>query len=368
MASSPARRPRPPASSPKLRRWIDLIAALLGHRGTLSLEELRDEVPDYGRQRTKATLRRMFERDKDELRALGIPLETVTRDDFTGYRLKGADFYLPYLATVVDGRKRDPKHVDRDGYRALTTLTFEPDEVEALHRAVQRVRALGLPDLSADADRAVRKLALDLPSLEPAATALPAKGSSEADAFTPLMEALVHRRRVTFTYYAIGHDQSSARTARPYGLFFLNAHWYLAAVDDVEPNGPVKNFRLSRISDVHPLGTSRDHSQYEIPASFDIAIHSRDKKPWELADTAATKVEVDFSTDDGAAAAGARLGNEVPGHPGRRSFEVRRVDAFVRWLLSFAGAARPVSPPPVVDAFRAEARAVAQLYAGGHDA
>ncbi|HET7025914.1 MAG TPA: WYL domain-containing protein [Gemmatimonadales bacterium] len=361
-------RPRSPASRSKLRRWIDLVAALLGHHRALSLEELRDEVPDYGRQRSKATLRRMFERDKDELRALGIPLETVTHDELTGYRLRGADFYLPYLATVVDGHTRSPKHVDRDGYRALTTLTFEPDEVEALHRAVERVRALKLPDLSADADRAVRKLALDLPALETAPDGRPpADGGVESAAFPPLMEALVQRQRVTFTYYAIGHDQSSIRTTRPYGLFFLNAHWYLAAVDDAEPLGPVKNFRLSRISNARPLGTSRNRPQYEIPASFDITAHSRDKKPWELTDAAATRVEVDFSTGDGAAAAGARLGAEVPDHPGRRSFAVRRVDAFVRWLLSFAGSARPVSPPPVVEAFRAEARAVGRLYAGDAD-
>ncbi|HSC59254.1 MAG TPA: WYL domain-containing protein [Gemmatimonadales bacterium] len=352
----------------KLRRWIDLVATLLTRQSAVSLEELRDLVPAYGRSRSKTALRRMFERDKDELRALGVPIETVTRDEFTGYRLRAADFYLPYLATVVDGRTRVPRTVDRDGYRALTTLTFEPDEVEALRHAVERVHALRLPDLTADADRAVRKLALDLPALEPSgATPPPADGGAESAAFTPLMEALVHRQRVTFTYYAIGRDRSSERTARPYGLFFLNAHWYLAAVDDAEPDGPVKNFRLSRISRVRPLGTSRNKAQYEIPKAFDISAHARDRKPWELTDAAAIEVEVAFDPGDGATAAGARLGTPVAGHPDRRRFEVRRMDSFVRWLLSFAGTARPLSPPAVVDAFRAEARAVAQVY-GGVDA
>ncbi|MEO6066560.1 MAG: WYL domain-containing protein [Gemmatimonadales bacterium] len=357
-------------TSTKLQRWIDLVAALLGRHTAVTLEELTRLVPAYNKGQTLPALRRMFERDKDALRALGIPFETIERDDLLAYRVQSTHFYLPYLATVIDGKVRKPKLVDKDGYRALSVLQFLPDEVEALRTAIARVRALGQPELAADVDRASRKMALDLEALarDDAATSAVHRDRSDSTAFNILMDALSHRQRVTFTYYAIGGDRSSERTVRPYGLFFLNAHWYLAAAEEGEPVGPVKNFRVSRISAPRVHGTSRAKAQFEIPASFVLGAHARDWRPWELGDTEAIEVEVEFKVTDGVAAAGARLGEEIPKRPGHRRFRVRRLDPFVRWLLSFAGAARPIAPVALVEAYRAEVRVTAALYrevAGG---
>ena len=351
----------------KLQRWVDLVAALLARHAPVTLEALRDDVPAYARSRSKAALRRMFERDKDELRALGIPIESHPLDELTGYRLAPKEFYLPYLATVTDGRRRAPKRVDRDGYRSLTELAFEPDEVEALRAAYARLQQLGQAELLADAERAVRKLAIDIPELERRERPRAPGAGNGGSAFAPLMDALSHRRKVRFDYHAIGGDTRGVRTVRPYGLFFLSSHWYLAAVEEESPAGPVKNFRLSRISDVRPVGTSLAAAQYEVPKSFSLAAHARDRRPWELGDSAALEVVVAFTPKDGAATAAARLGRPVPGHPGRRRFAVRRIDAFVRWLLSYAGQARPLGPAEVVTAWEDERRAVAALYAGGRD-
>ena len=352
--------------SAKLQRWIDLVATIVGRHAPITLEQLRDEIPAYGAIKTKTALRRTFERDKDELRALGVPIETLTTDEVSGYRIRAADFYLPYLAAVIDGRRKEPPRVDRDGYRALNTLAFEPDEVPVLRRAVARVRSLGLVAVSQDAERAVRKLALDLPDLlgdgPDGATSVPTDGG---DAFDPLMDALSHRRKVRFRYYAMGGDTHSTRDARPYGLFLLNGHWYLAAVEEDAPAGPVKNFRLSRIRDVTPLGTSQARAQYEIPPTFRLSEHARDRKPWELGDAESRDVVVEFTAGDGATTAAMRLGAAVPGKPAQRRFEVRRADVFVRWLLSYGGAARPVSPPDLVTAWREECGAVAALYVAG---
>jgi len=60
--------------------------------------------------------------------------------------------------------------------------------------------------------------------------------------------------------------------------------------------------------------------------------------------------------------AAARLGAEVKDHPDRRRFQVRRVDAFARWLLSLAGDATPVAPPELVEEYRRVARATAEVY------
>ncbi len=95
----------------KIQRWIDLLAALLRRKFTVSLEELAAEVPDYLYARNKAALRRTFERDKDELRAFGIPIETVTgaEGDAIGYRLQPQNFYLPYLTLRSAGGSKPRK-------------------------------------------------------------------------------------------------------------------------------------------------------------------------------------------------------------------------------------------------------------------
>ena len=66
----------------KLQRWLDVVAYLAARRLPVSTEELWQNVPAYaagvdGSKKEKARVRRTFERDKDELRDLGIPIETV---------------------------------------------------------------------------------------------------------------------------------------------------------------------------------------------------------------------------------------------------------------------------------------------------
>jgi proteasome accessory factor B len=83
----------------KTQRWLDLIAYLLGRRLPVAVEEIMEAGPSYaaamagGDEKASASTRRMFERDKDELRASGIPLKkqwntpsTVWSSSATHYR------------------------------------------------------------------------------------------------------------------------------------------------------------------------------------------------------------------------------------------------------------------------------------------
>jgi proteasome accessory factor B len=342
---------------PKIQRWIDFLAVLLSHRFPVSQDDLIAGVPAYqlGDEKPESR-RRTFERDKRELKQLGIPIETV--EDENGnpsrYRLPARDFYLPYLALRVQGRLARPRRVSKEGYRALTELTFEPDELEAVAHAAARVRALGDPLLAEDAESALRKLAVDLPmdAAQPDATHVaPTRTPADAEVFAELSQALHARKRVSFVYHSIGNDQSTPRTVEPFGLFFLNQHWYLAGRTPGEPT--LKNYRLSRISDPGINPQKHDTPDYEIPAGFRLAEHARSRQAWELGDGDAIEALVEVRRAVGAAAAAARLGEPVEGNPDRRRFRVRRRDAFVRWLLSFAGELVPVAPVEVVSDYRA---------------
>src|SRR6185437_9802751 len=125
------------ASAPgpsKLQRWLDVLAALLSHRYPIALDRLRREVPAYQRAGNEATFNRMFERDKDEMRAFGIPIETVQSGDppEAAYQLRAADFYLPFMELAAAGGSARRPTTRRAPFTALQTLTFSPDELSLI--------------------------------------------------------------------------------------------------------------------------------------------------------------------------------------------------------------------------------------------
>jgi hypothetical protein len=84
---------------------MNLVIALLSTRGYLTAERIRANVAGYAECRTDEAFSRMFERDKNELRDLGIPLETGRASSFDpieGYRIKRDAYALPDIDLTPD--------------------------------------------------------------------------------------------------------------------------------------------------------------------------------------------------------------------------------------------------------------------------
>jgi proteasome accessory factor B len=310
----------------------------------------------------------MFERDKDELRASGIPIQTITTSEgeTVGYRLARQDFYLPYLSLVSNGRRSPARRVDREGYHALAQLAFEPDELAAVAEAARRAQALGDAALAADAAAALRKLTFDLP-LDGAGggpAPLVAQGPAIApELFSALGEALERRKRVAFRYHSMHSDAVSTRTVEPYGLFYLGQHWYLAAAAPGEKL--VKNYRLSRMSHLRVNRQSPGTPDFRVPGGFRLREHARSRQAWELGAGDGIAAVVRFTGGRGATMAARTLGDPVQGAPEQRRFVVRRVEVFARWLLSFGGDAEPLDPPSLREAVTRLARETLARYREG---
>ena len=358
-----------PRSDAKVQRWIDLLAALLVRRTPATFAELAPHVPAYHEPgRRDDAVARMFERDKDELRRAGIPIETVLApgEEHAAYRLPPERFYLPYL--VLAARSAAPAPPARPGaygYRALGTVAFAPDELHALAHAVERVRALGDPVLAAEAEWGARKLALELPMPSPGhgpdAVERVVPGSHpDAEVFERLGDALARRKRCTFAYHSMQRDVVAAREVEPYGLFFLSGHWYLAARDPALDG--VRNFRLSRMRGVRVNAERSQTADYVIPPAFRLREHAVARHAWELGDGSEVAAEVDVLAWTGATRAAAALGAAADATAARRTFRVRRLAPFARWLLSFGGDLRPVSPPMLVDEYRRMVAATRARY------
>lgn len=346
----------------KTQRWLDLIAFLAARRTPAAFEEVMEGVPPYAADfrdaddTALASLRRKFERDKDELRGLGIPIETVEyrinygREQIQGYRLRSHDFYLPYLRLIADDAS----------VRATGPHTFElrRDEARAAVDALHRVAELPGSPLRREARSAMRKLTFDLgphlaadgptdPSAPDPVRFLAPPGSEDlSEALRRLSDGLVRRKRVTFRYRAIRRDEASDRRVHPYGLLFQHSHWYLIG-DDLDREA-VRVFRLGRM-EAPEVNTSKPGSpDYQVPDDFSLHDYAG-RPPWALAGSEDEPVEVTVRFDFPRSLwahrnrHGELIGEADDGSQIRR-FPVQDTGPFLRWVLTLGGEARIESP------------------------
>jgi len=354
----------------KAARWLDLLAYLLQHRFPVTREDIFAHVADYREaagadERPRESARRKFERDKDELRALGVEIETVPfafaagDEPQVGYRLRPRDFYLPYLEVAcATGPICRP-------YAQLRRVTLGPDDVAALDRATRRVASRAdLGPLAAAAASVRRKLEFDLP-LPLAAIeqvlARPLTGCA-AESLAVLQGAVARRIALACTYYTISRDREARREIEPYGLFFNWGRWY--AVARARDRDALRVFRVDRMRDAAELHGKG--ARFEVPDDFDLRAYLG-RAPWELTDGKREEVRVRFAFPDSrwvlARGVGTPLEEVLDDGGARVAFAVRQRGPFLRWLLTFRDQARVESPESVVGELAALRERVRALYA-----
>lgn len=356
----------PTTTQPKVQRWTDLLAALLRRNFPVDFNTLRQEVPAYCEpERSDATTMRMFERDKDDLRALGVPIESVTDEDgnLSRYRLGSKQFYLPYLHLASE-RQPVIKRPRGPGYQGLSVLAFEPEELDAVARAANRVAALGDPALAHEARVAMRKLGHDLPIAATTASTehIALDQPPAAPVLDVLNDALRRCKLLTFTYRSMQRGSDDQRTVEPYGLLFLSGHWYLIAHDTAA--NAKRQFRVSRIAAAQVNTKKTQSSDYDVPEDFDLSTYARSRQAWEIGDADEQDVDVEFVVENGHALPAMQLGSPIAGFPTRRRFRVRRPDTFALWILGYAGDARVLSPPEIAARVIELAKETLASYAG----
>jgi proteasome accessory factor B len=210
----------------RAERLVNLVICLLSTRQFLSAERIRDAVPGYeaadGSSSTDEAFKRMFERDKAELRDLGIPLETGHNsylDNEDGYRITRRDYELPPI-------EFDPAEAAAVGLAAR--LWQSATLGEPARAALIKLRAAGTDVHASDTPGAV-------PYLDASDPSLPA-----------LLEAARLSRAVQFEYTKSGMGTAQRRTLEPWGVLSWRRRWYVAGFD--RDRGEARSFRLSRIS------------------------------------------------------------------------------------------------------------------------
>ena len=224
----------------RTERLVNLVICLLSTRQYLTAERIRSAVPGYeradGSRESDDAFKRMFERDKAELRDMGIPLETGRNSYFDsddGYRISRRDYELP-------------------------PVEFEPAEAAAVGLAARlwQSATLGEPARAA------------LIKLRAAGTDVQAGGTPGAvpqvDASDPSLPALIDAARlarpVRFDYLKAGSGTAQRRTLEPWGVLSWRSRWYVAGFD--RDRGEPRSFRLSRITGkVEAFGTAGEFTR-----------------------------------------------------------------------------------------------------------
>lgn len=352
----------------KTERWLNLIAFLLNHHYAVAREEILTHVTDYqddwnsGDERRRESARRKFERDKAELRELGVVLDTQkvsvphADQDVDGYILRPKDFYLPYLEVATGRRSPRPYH--------LHSAQIATAEVTVLRRAAAWVAQLEGTPLGAAAQSAVRKLSFDVPEIESGGPETvihePTSGGFERQ-FAILKDGVESHRAVRCRYYGIGRDEERTRVIEPYGLMLVWGHWY--CVGRARDRDALRVFRVDRMADAKLV--QGDDGEFVVPRSFRIADYL-DRAPWELGEgkpvTATVRVRFPQSRWVLAEGLGKVKRHVTEDGSAVLEFGVRMPDAFIRWLLPFGGQAELLGPPALQRRLGQARDALRRLY------
>lgn len=228
----------------KSERIMNLAICLLMARRFLDKNHIREVVEGYAGL-SDAAFERTFERDKDDLRAMGVPIETGSNSplfpDELGYRIRRQDFELPPI---------DFTAAEATALGLASQVWGTATRAEHTVSALAKLRAAGIDP---DASR--------LTGLSPSI------GAKEA-AFEPLWQATISRTAVAFDY------RGTAREVEPWVLTYRRGSWYLVGRDRTK-QAP-RMFKLARIEN-QPQSIGKPGA-YDLP-DVDLAELTRSLEP-----------------------------------------------------------------------------------------
>lgn len=324
-----------PVRNPPEERLVNLVVALMATEQGLTKDTILTSVSGYREQSesgaSKDALEKMFERDKESLRGLGVPIETI-------------------------GDRADPDDLREARYRVPTAEYELPEDIEFTPAEIALLNLAGgvwsESSMSAEARSGLRKIrALGIAVEDPIIGYSP-RISLRDPAFPALQQAIEQSRVVTFPYLKPGEEAPRLRRVQPLALVEYEARWHVFGFDlNV---GADRTFLLSRIvGDVQQMRESFDPALRE--GAGERALAGLEA----LAERQLALLEVNPGTE-----AALRLSRRA--RPAAQGIRVPYVDApfFADELASYGPEVRVVEPPDLRDQVVARLRATLEAHGG----
>lgn len=226
----------------KSERLMNLVIMLLVARTPVTKDRIREVIEGYQGSPDDA-FEKMFERDKAELRALGIPLELAAIDkyfdDELGYRIARDSFELP-------------------------EIDLEPDELAVLGLAARVWQHAGL---AATTSQALVKLkAAGYEVDRDALDVLQPRVAADDPGFDTVLSFTISRTPITFEYRRPADRTTTRRHLEPWAVVTSRERWYVLGRDT--DRGEPRMFRLSRI--VGEVTKNGAPGSFQVPPGTDI--------------------------------------------------------------------------------------------------
>lgn len=318
----------------KTERLLNLVLVLLYTRRPLAKAQIRTLVPQYGETASTEAFDRMFERDKDELRALGVPLVTeeidVLHEDEPGYRIHQREYALP-------------------------DIEFEPDELAVLGLAS---RSWAHASMAGPAAQALRKLrASGVERDEGALIGIEPRLRTTEPAFEAVKDAVLSRTPITFGYRRPEGAEAHVRTVQPWSLVQWHGRWYLAGHDLDRDDTRV--FRLSRIDGA--VRTAGRPGSFDVPDDFEARVLVERSAP--SGETRAARVLVRPGAGHSLRRR-ATTSAETGGGWSELTLDFHDVDAFAAEVAGHGDDVQVLEPAELAERVRSQLRAVLAVHEG----
>jgi len=322
--------------SETVERLVNLALYLASSRSARTANECREAGLGYPEGQDDAAFNRMFERDKDALRAAGLVIDVVETGGFDAYRIDPD-------ATFARPIELDP--AERVSLKAVATAFIEDPGFpfgQELRSAMAKLGTTGEGGPVAAA--------------ELVHTASPSQGL-DARAFA---EAVQTRKRVTFTYTNAAGEEKR-REVDPYGVFFRDGSWYLVGRDHTV--GEVRTFSIARAREIDVNPARPRTPDFERPADFDV--RSAELLPFQIgsrAFTARIRFIPDMAWRADRLARGRGELRTLPDGSVIWTVEAADVDRLASWVVDHGPGVLAVEPPDLVDHLLTGLRAVVELH------
>lgn len=235
----------------RAERLLNLVFCLMASTRPVSRSTIAMSVAGYDSSASESAFERMFERDKDELRSLGVPIETVTdvNGEVLGYTINSQLY-------------------------GMVEVTLSQEEMTAC--ALASI-VWNSAQLSESSFMALRKLEVSSPNVTLREIPSLAKFSRVDERVLPILRAMRASDQIRFTYRGISDQSLSERIVDPWGLVSIEGRWYLTGHDHTR--SAQRTFRISRItSEVAVTGSA---TQVKAPPDFHLseAVRARTEEP-----------------------------------------------------------------------------------------
>lgn len=332
----------------KLERQLNLVSFLLSARAPVPFSEVRGKVVGYDDDASPDAVEKRFDRDKADLRSIGVNIEYIQNDVFgrAGY--------------VIDPR----------GY-FLRQTNLEPEDAMLL-AVLQRTMGVVDDALGRNLKSALAKLTIDNPLPEPLRTSIgeqhlltlgrPNRDPGRAH-IAVIGECVGLRRRVSFRYHTVDANRTGKRTIHPYGLGLVDGNWHLVGFD--EDRETVRQFRLDRVKGKLSV-VDKKNDNYEVPDDFDIEQYIS-REEFDIGDGPEVEVTIEFDEVAtwllGRRRRGSGSLDVLDDGRGHFTFKIRNEEGLMRWVSEFGQRARIVKPKRLADGFQERMSRAYALYA-----